>query len=363
MFWAGIWLFYLAYPLLEGWRRRDTVAGWLGIALLAVFVVLYLSVFARHRRRDLLSAAVRQTARRGIAEVVVLAALTVAICACIGQAGTVCAVYLAVVAMFVFPSAVGWPVAVVAGVGAYLATIVIPGWDHDPSILFGVLVASLAVWGVRTAIARNAALFTARQENARLAVANERNRFSRDLHDILGHSLTVITVKAELAGRLIDVDPERAREEIADLENLSRSALGDVRRAVEGYREMTLGHELARARGALEAAQIRAVVPPVADEVDGDLQELFAWSVREGVTNVIRHSGARRCEIALGMNRVAISDDGHGRADGDADHGHGLLGLRERAASHGAVVVTTSDESGFVLEVVARAAAVPGRPR
>ena len=86
------------------------------------------------------------------------------------------------------------------------------------------------------------------EENARLAVDDERNRFARDLHDILGHSLTVITVKAELANRLLDVDPERARAELADLERLSRDALADVRRAVEGYRDLTLPGELARAR-------------------------------------------------------------------------------------------------------------------
>ena len=107
----------------------------------------------------------------------------------------------------------------------------------------------------------------AHEKNAELAVENERTRFARDLHDILGHSLTVITVKAELANRLLDVDPERARAELADLERLSRDALADVRRAVEGYRELTLPGELARARTALAAAEIEAELPNSTDEV------------------------------------------------------------------------------------------------
>ena len=107
----------------------------------------------------------------------------------------------------------------------------------------------------------------------------------------------MITVKAELAQKLLDVDLERARAEIADLERLSRDALTDVRRAVEGYRDITLPGELVRARVALRAAEIEAELPNSTDDVPSELRELFAWTVREGVTNVIRHSGAASCEV------------------------------------------------------------------
>ena len=170
------------------------------------------------------------------------------------------------------------------------------------------------------------------EENARLAVDNERNRFARDLHDILGHSLTVITVKAELAQRLLDVDPARAKAEVADLERLSRDALSDVRRAVEGYRELTLPGELARARTALAAAEIDADLPNSTEEVPSDRRELFAWTVREGVTNVIRHSGAQRCTVRLTHDAAEVLDDGRGPTE-DPAGGSGLLGLRERAAA------------------------------
>ena len=148
----------------------------------------------------------------------------------------------------------------------------------------------------------------------------------------------MITVKAELAQRLLDVDPERARAEVADLERLSRDALSDVRRAVEGYRELTLPGELARARTALAAAEIDADLPNSTDEVPSEQRELFAWTVREGVTNVIRHSGAQRCTVRL------TSDAGRGRSTTGAARGvrraggSGLLGPPRaglRARRHG----------------------------
>src|SRR6185436_7841571 len=142
--------------------------------------------------------------------------------------------------------------------------------------------AAVAIFGITSMMRRNIDLIKAHEENAELLVENERTRFARDLHDILGHSLTVITVKAELAGRLMDADPVRAKAEIADLERLSRDALADVRRAVEGYRELTLPGELARAREALRSAGIEADLPGSAEDVPSDMREVFAWAVREG---------------------------------------------------------------------------------
>jgi len=206
-------------------------------------------------------------------------------------------------------------------------------------------------------MARNIELVRAQQRNAQLAVENERTRFARDLHDILGHSLTVITVKAELANRLLDVDTERARAELEDLERLSRDALADVRRAVEGYRELTLPGELARARTALAAAEIEAELPNSTDDVPSHLRELFAWTVREGVTNVIRHSGATRCTVRLAPDAAEVVDDGSGRgASGpgirNGTGGTGLVGLQERAAAVGGTVTTWVDEPrGHTLRV------------
>ena len=197
-----------------------------------------------------------------------------------------------------------WPLLVTAGHRAWRPRSSPPGSRAGSRLhpVFAICVAALATWGVTQLMNRNVDLLLAREENARLAVEEERNRMARDLHDILGHSLTVITVKAELAGRLMDVDPARARAEVADLERLSRDALVDVRRAVEGFRELTLPASWpAPARPCARPAS-RPTCPAAPRTCPSDMREVFAWAVREGVTNVIRHSGATRCTVRLAPN-------------------------------------------------------------
>ncbi|HSV41026.1 MAG TPA: histidine kinase, partial [Nocardioidaceae bacterium] len=226
--------------------------------------------------------------------------------------------------------------------------------EFEPDVVtpMVVLSAGFVMWGVKQIIARNVDLVSMREVNESLILQQERNRFAQDLHDILGHSLTVITVKAELASRLLDIDLERARSEIDDLERLSRDALADVRRAVHGYKDLSLAGEIVRARQALDTAGINAVLPKTADHVEGELRELFAWTIREGVTNVIRHSEADTCTVELYPDRIVVSDDGHGRHD-DLAKGNGLSGLAERAAVVGADVRTRQIQpQGFALEVI-----------
>lgn len=352
VFFAGIWLFYLLDPV-EAGVDKGGVTGWLGVVVTLAFAVCYLGVFLELRNRRHPGQAFRvpmsPPARWGL--VVGMAALGVIDCLLVGQPATATAVYLGVIAAICLPTLQAWAVASTVALGTYAATVAVPGWHKDVGILFGTLVATLAIWGITQAINRNVEVLNVREENARLALADERNRFARDLHDILGHSLTVITVKAELANRLIDVDADRAKAELEDLERLSRDALADVRRAVEGYRELTLPGEIARARSALAAAEIEAELPNSTDDVPTDHRELFAWAVREGVTNVIRHSGAEHCCIRLAPGEVEIRDDGRGPSG--APGGHGLLGLRERAGKVGATVVTQALRPGFSLKVVA----------
>jgi two-component system sensor histidine kinase DesK len=335
---AAVWLVFLATPLQEAWDRRGSVLGWVGILAIVGFAATYVLSFAVTRRRRL-QGTLNPTRAQAALLLAVLAALGLLACLAVGQAGMATAVYVAVTAVMWLPGRLA--LAVATGI-ALLTTVTgrtVPGWESDASLTFAVCAAAFAMWGVSQLMLRNMDLVRARDENARLAVAEERNRFARDLHDILGHSLTVITVKAELANRLLDVDPARARTELGDLERLSRDALADVRRTVEGYRDLTLPGELARAREALRAADI------------------FAWTVREGVTNVIRHSGATTCTVRLAPTRVEVTDDGvgpGGRRDGTARPGHGLEGLRERAAAAGAALATRAGQpSGFELSVTA----------
>jgi two-component system, NarL family, sensor histidine kinase DesK len=348
---AGVWLFYLLSPLAAAWDRRDSARGWIGIVATLLFAAVYLTGFAVMRwRRTGMPFRAPANGLGGAALVLVEIGLGVVMCAAIGQSGTAAAVYVAVICVICLQTRWAWLASLAVALATYGATIAVPGWHRDEGILFGTLVATLAVWGISQSLNRSVEVLQVREENARLALDDERNRFARDLHDILGHSLTVITVKAELANRLIDVDHERARAEIADLERLSRDALADVRRAVDGYRELTLPGELSRARAALSAAEIAAELPNSTDDVPSDRRELFAWTVREGITNVIRHSGARRCTVLLGEHEVEIRDDGRGPAAGSS--GNGLTGLRERASALGGTVLTEPLQPGFSLKVV-----------
>jgi two-component system sensor histidine kinase DesK len=193
----------------------------------------------------------------------------------------------------------------------------------------------------------NEALRRAQDDQARVAVAEERLRFSRDLHDLLGHSLSVITLKSEVAGRLLANQPGPAAQEVAEIEVVARQALREVREAVTGYRRATLAVELAGARRALAAAgiawdeDIAPIAPPA--EVEGPL----AWALREGVTNVIRHSGGRSCRLSLrviGPDAViTVTDEGALSAAPGVPSapappillGNGLRGLGERLALAG----------------------------
>jgi two-component system sensor histidine kinase DesK len=350
---ALVWLFYLLNPLGDAWARRDSVSGWVGIVATVAFAAVYAASFLvmRLNRPNRVRFTVERSPVIGLAVLAVEISLGVVICVAIGQSGTATSVYVAVTAMMCLPSRWAWLVTAAVAATTYTATLTVHGWSPDRGILFAILVTGLAIWGITQAIQRNIEVLAVREENARLALDDQRNRFARDLHDILGHSLTVITVKAELAQKLIGVDPDRATVEIADLERLSRDALADVRRAVEGYRELTLPGELARARVALAAAEIDAELPNSTDEVPGEVRDLFAWAIREGVTNVIRHSGAQRCVVRLTPTTVEVADDGRG-PDGSSP-GNGLVGLRERAAAIGATIVTAGSDPGFSLKVVA----------
>ncbi|HTD78777.1 MAG TPA: sensor histidine kinase [Chloroflexota bacterium] len=201
---------------------------------------------------------------------------------------------------------------------------------------------------------RNQELSAARAELARLAVAEERQRFARDLHDLLGHSLSVIALKAELAGRLLPERAGEAREEVGAVEAVARQALTEVREAVSGYRQPTLEGELAGARMALSAAGIEAEVVRDPVSLDPTVEAVLAWAVREGATNVIRHSRARHVSVRAGASVseafVEVVDDGLGGSVNG--QGHGLAGLGERVrALNGSVQAAARVSGGFTLAV------------
>jgi two-component system sensor histidine kinase DesK len=245
------------------------------------------------------------------------------------------------------------PVLGVALVGGAIATILVIGaLKHYPpanylGVAFGTVLSSALVFVVRQMSRLIYELRTTRQQLADSAVAEERLRFARDLHDLLGHTLSLIVVKAEVVRRLAERDPAAAAAQAADIEEVGRRALAEIREAVSGYREAGLTAELSRARSALAAAGVEAFVRRTADSLPGPADTLLAWVVREAVTNVVRHASAHECEIALHKDNdvvtLTVSDDGHGAA---ASFGNGLTGLAERLSAVGGTLDAGPREGG-----------------
>jgi len=206
-------------------------------------------------------------------------------------------------------------------------------WFWLPTVMIGGIIGAANAWFADDE-AKRRVIVQSQEEIRRLAATAERERIARDLHDLLGHTLTLITVKAELAARLAERDVAAAAPEIRELEKISRDALRQVREAVGGYRNGGLAGELANARVALKAANVEIAAevenggcPPVHDN-------LFALVLREAITNIVRHAKARRCNVTLRCQErfaiLTIEDDGRG---GNFREGNGLRGMRERLAS------------------------------
>ncbi|MGW3864947.1 sensor histidine kinase [Streptomyces sp. NPDC005047] len=176
-------------------------------------------------------------------------------------------------------------------------------------------------------------LRAAREQVKRLAVNQERERVARDMHDVLGHSLSTMTVKLGLTRRILESsgDVTLAVGQVTELENMARAALSDVRATISDYRTLSLDSELAGARMALRAAGVRADLPAATDAVRAELREVFGYVVREAVTNILRHSDAELCAVRIGPNRIEVTDNGGYR--GGASAGNGLTGLTERLAA------------------------------
>jgi two-component system, NarL family, sensor histidine kinase DesK len=336
--WLGYMIFFYIQPVMDhaGWKEWSLAA-----LATTVFLFLYLGLFLSERTKPLLH----------IAGMVIL--------------GLVFAPFnLGASTFFIFAAAFV-PFAVQterAAVGLLAGIVVLAATETQIFHLSGWFLfygggLAVVVGGGNIYFAQRnrtlAKLRMANDEIEHLAKVAERERIARDLHDVLGHTLSVIALKSELAGKLIDHDPQRAGKEIGEVEKISRQALSDVRDAIRGYHSQGLVAELAQAKTTLETAGLTVqcdaattvTLPPVQESV-------LSLAVREAVTNVLRHSQARTCRVRLeqqnGSCRLEIHDDGRGGANAE---GNGLRGMRERVEMLGGTM-HRGTEAGTTLTIV-----------
>jgi two-component system sensor histidine kinase DesK len=341
-FFSGIWLVYLAAPVsgLFGHRHGALwIAG--GLAITIVFCGIYLPILIDSDQRPRL-------ARYGLAAITVLTGLA---CVVYGRDWTPLWIYVSAAAGLILGADRRAAVLGVALAGACYSFF---SWlshlylGNYVSILIPVLLVGLAMIGFRMQIVLMRELTRARETVAKLAADEERLRLARDMHDLTGQSLSMITLKSELAAkRLAQLPPAPERDaaltELGDIGRVSRQTLHDIREAVSGYRKPTLAIEVITARTALDAAGIRldddAALALGWGDFDPDVEVALAWCLREAVTNVIRHSGATTCWIRLVQDRgelsLVVTDDGRGPTRRPGAAGSGLRGMSERLTAAG----------------------------
>jgi two-component system sensor histidine kinase DesK len=199
----------------------------------------------------------------------------------------------------------------------------------------------------------NKRLNLAHEQIAHLAKLAERERIARDLHDVLGHTLSVVVLKSELAGKVMERDPARARKEIGEVEQIARKALGEVREAIRGYRSEGLAAEIARAQKTLDAAGVTLECLAKPPQLAAAEETVLSLIVREAVTNIVRHAQASHCRLEFAANgdgtALVVEDDGRG---GIRQEGNGLRGMRERVESIGGrFQIDSAQGTRLVIEI------------
>ena len=356
---AGIFLIYVVYALPDLFDRSVAQIV-IGLILMLGFIALYLGPLPHGIfNADPVARRWVPGAMTGLAVLYLLIA---------GGGGIIFSTYLCVAYITLLPLRRGIAVALALCAAVTFLPQYVSAWDvqgQQWSIGVPALLVSIAMIGIRLNATNVVELYRARAEVERLAADQERLRIARDLHDLLGHALTTVIVKADLAARLAPLDADRAAQEMREVAALARQGLSDVRTVVTGYREISLLGEIATAREVLRAAGIEALLPVSDEDVPERYRELFAWVLREGITNAVRHSRAGHVRVTVDEQSIEVLDDGRGPASGSDSgatpsmEGNGLRGVRERAAAAGArVFAGDAPGGGWRLRVE-----VPATPR
>jgi two-component system, NarL family, sensor histidine kinase DesK len=337
-----LWVLYIGFFLVDPIVSHASFKIWLldGLGIVA-FLILYLGLFFLENPRSLVH----------IGGLVLLGVLF----APINQGACTFFIYAAAMLPFCLQTQTAAVIGLCAigAIGAVEGWLLhVAGWTLFYSALFPVIIgAGNTFFAERNRMNRR--LRKANEEIEHLAKVAERERIARDLHDVLGHTLSVITLKSELAGKLMDRDPQRAGQEILEVSEISRQALSEVRDAIRGYRAKGLAAELAQAKSTLETAGLSVQCDAATTVKLPAIQEsVLSLAVREGVTNVVRHAQARSCRLRIeqgnGSCRLEIQDDGRGSSNGE---GNGLRGMRERVEMLGGTL-ERSTTSGTTLTII-----------
>jgi two-component system sensor histidine kinase DesK len=344
---AYFWLVCLLFPILALVQTSLTPAQWfVALAGLLIFVTSYCWVMWPHPLSSI--GRVRTQSRIALMLFAILTVLVLFLSLAYGSAFLWLFVGVSAVAGVTLPTRGAFVVVMILTLLTLFTSVVVSrgiaqtDWLHILPLVLLVRGLGLDIVGLARLASALSELHAARRELARLAVMEERLRMARDLHDLLGHNLSLITLKSELARRLVETEPARAAEEIHAVEQVARKTLREVREAVAGYRQPTLRSELDGARQLLDAAGIACTIEHTAGALPPATDAVLAWAVREAMTNVIRHSRARWCRIRVtrgdGTVHGEIINDGyrdHGREGARGQTGSGLAGLAERVTVHG----------------------------
>jgi two-component system sensor histidine kinase DesK len=361
---AQAWLVCLLFPILTLIQLRPPLLHLLlACAGLAIFVASYTRIMWRHPIRA--HARDRWPARSAYLLLAILVALVLVLSLTYGSAFLWLLVGVSAMAGVLLPPRSAFVVVMVLTLLTLGSGVALAGgldgtdWLHLLPLVLLVRGLGLDMAGVVRLASALREVHAARGELARMAVVEERLRMARDLHDLLGHTLSMITLKSELAARLVEHDPARAGAEMREVEQTARQTLREVRAAVAGYRQPNLQSELDGARQLLEAAGIEYTIEQAQDTLPAAVDTVLAWVVRESVTNVIRHSRATRCKVQInarsGRVFAEVTNDGvsgHEPESGSWSTSTGLTSLAERVAAHGGQLtagVLPADDKCFHL--------------